>query len=308
MATVQQIAVPAHQPSVRLDQFLADEIPSLSRTQIKKLIQQNKILVSQQPAKPSTVVAPGDVILVHLPDAAPTALSPEAMELDVVHADEAVIVVNKPPGLVVHPAQGHASGTLVHGLLAQFPDLTAMTAADGEAVFRPGVVHRLDQDTSGLIVIARTPEALRHLQQQFKSRTVEKIYLAIVYGQPEAPEGVIDVPLGRDPRQRQKFAPRMDGKPARTHYRLKQALADYSLLEIGLETGRTHQIRVHLAWLKCPVVGDTVYGRKKTPPGVKRQLLHAWRLAFVHPLSGAPVLFEAPLPADMDAALAQLGG
>ncbi|GAB4451011.1 MAG: RluA family pseudouridine synthase [Anaerolineae bacterium] len=308
MTTPQQIAVEAHQPPTRLDQYLADALPHLSRSQIKKLIQQNKILVAHQPAKPGAVIGPGDVIQLDLPDDSQAVLAPEPMALDIVHADEAVILINKPPGLVVHPAHGHSGGTLVNGLLAQFPDLTAMTTADSEAAFRPGVVHRLDQDTSGLIVIARTPEALRRLRRQFKSRTVEKTYLAVVFGQPEAPEGVIDVPLGRDPRQRQKFAPRLDGKPARTHYRLKEALDGYSLLEIGLETGRTHQIRVHLAWLKCPVVGDTVYGRKKTPPGVERQLLHAWRLAFIHPLSGDPVRFEAPLPADMRAALARLAG
>jgi 23S rRNA pseudouridine1911/1915/1917 synthase len=248
------------------------------------------------------------VIQVHLPDAAPSRLAPEAMELDIVYVDDAVIVVNKPSDLVVHPAHGHSGGTLVNGLLAQFPDLAAMVAVEAQSAFRPGVVHRLDQDTSGLIVITRTPEALRHLRRQFKNRTVEKTYLALVYGQPDAPEGVIDVPLGRDPRQRQKFAPRVDGKPARTHYRVKQPLNGYSLLEIGLETGRTHQIRVHLAWLKCPVVGDTVYGRKKTPPGVNRQLLHAWRLAFRHPLSGDLVSFDAPLPADMRAAIAELSG
>lgn len=306
MTKLQQFAVDAHQPPTRLDQYLADEIPHLSRSQIKKLIQQNQVLVSQHPARPSTLVEPGDVIQVHLPDAAPPQLSPEAMGLEIVHADDAVLVINKPPGLVVHPAHGHSGGTLVNGLLAQFPDLASMTTVEAQSTFRPGVVHRLDQDTSGLIVIARTPDALRHLRRQFKNRTVEKTYLALVYGQPDAPEGVIDVPLGRDPRQRQKFAPRVDGKPARTHYRVKQTFAHYSLLEIGLETGRTHQIRVHLAWLKCPVVGDTVYGRKKTPPGVNRQLLHAWRLAFKHPLSDTLVLFEAPLPVDMRAAIAEL--
>lgn len=307
MTTHQEFAVGEAQPPTRLDQYLADEIPHLSRSQIKKLIQQNKVLVTQHPAKPSTVIEPGDVILVYLPDASPPQLAPETMNLEIVHADDAVIVINKPPGLVVHPAHGHSGGTLVNGLLALFPDLIAMTTVEPQSTFRPGVVHRLDQDTSGLIAIARTPEALRQLRRQFKNRTVEKVYLALVYGQPDAPEGVIDVPLGRDPRQRQKFAPRVDGKSARTHYRVKQILADYSLLEIGLETGRTHQIRVHLAWLKCPVVGDTVYGRKKPPSGVDRQMLHAWRLAFNHPLTGDPVSFEAPLPADMRAVLTQLG-
>ncbi|MCB0193357.1 MAG: RluA family pseudouridine synthase, partial [Anaerolineae bacterium] len=220
--------------------------------------------------------------------------------------DADLIVVNKPAGLVVHPAQGHHSGTLVNALLARYPELIEIAAHNTGSAKRPGIVHRLDQDTSGLIVVARTLEALQHLQKQFKARTVEKIYLALVHGHPETPEGVIDVPLGRDPRHRQKFAPRSDGKSARTRFRVLESFDEYSLLEIGLETGRTHQIRVHLAWLGCPVVGDTVYGRRRNRLGLKRHFLHAWRLCFQHPRTDEPLQFEAALDEELQGILANL--
>lgn len=306
MTTPHTIQLHVDQPGSRLDQFLALQLPDFSRTHIKKLIQQQAVLVSGSPAKPSTIVQPGEVIVVQLAPPPPTELTPENIPLEIVFADSDLIVINKKADMVVHPAHGHAGGTLVNALLARFPDLAKMTQADADAAQRPGIVHRLDQDTSGLIVVARTPEALRNLKHQFKTHAVEKIYLALVFGQPEAPEGIIDVPLGRDPRNRQKFAPLADGKPSRTHYRIKETFGAYSLLEIGLETGRTHQIRVHLAWLKCPVVGDTVYGRKKNTLGVPRQFLHAWRLGFNHPRTGQPLQFEAPLEESLQAVLTRL--
>lgn len=295
MSAEREIHLQADRSAPRLDHYLAQEFPDLSRSQLKKLIQQNKVLIANRPVKPNSAVQPGDLITLQLPSAATDIPSAENIPLDIVFDDADLIVVNKPAGLVVHPAQGHTSGTLVNALLARYPDLAEMTQPGAEATSRPGIVHRLDQDTSGLIVIARTPDALRQLQRQFKARTVDKIYLALVYGQPEAPEGVIDVPLGRDQRHRQKFAPRPDGKPARTHFKVLEFYVDYSLLEIGLETGRTHQIRVHLAWLGCPVVGDTVYGRRRNRLGLDRHFLHAWRLSFRHPRTNEPVQFEAPL-------------
>jgi 23S rRNA pseudouridine1911/1915/1917 synthase len=314
MPPEQTIQIQVDQPAGRLDQFLAETIPVLSRSQIQKLIRQGHVRLSTSPAdkakqitRPSRSIQPGEVITVHLPPPQPKALQPETIPLDVIFEDNDLVVINKPAGMVVHPAHGHTAGTLVNALLARYPDLAAMTETDAEAVDRPGIVHRLDRDTSGLMIVARAPEALRHLRRQFKARTVEKIYLALVFGRPEAPEGVIDVPLGRDPRHRQKFAPRPDGKLARTHYRLHTDFGQYSLLEIGLETGRAHQIRVHLAWLKCPVVGDTVYGRKKNPLGLKRQFLHAWRLRFKHPRSGEPLELEAPLARDLQGVLDGLG-
>lgn len=302
----QTLHLQVDQPASRLDQWLAQSIPQLSRSQLQKLIRQGQVLLAGQTVRPSTALQPGDVVTVHLPPAEPAVLQPETAPLDVVYEDDDLLVVNKPAGLVVHPAHGHASGTLVNALLARYPDLAALTLADSDSTDRPGIVHRLDRDTSGLMVVARSPAALRQLQQQFKSRTVEKTYLALVFGRPEAAEGIIDVPLGRDPRFRQKIAPRADGKPARTHYRVIEDFGQYSLLEIGLETGRTHQIRVHLAWLKCPVVGDTVYGRKKNVLGLKRQFLHAWRLTFQHPRTGATIQLEASLDPHLQAVLDQL--
>jgi 23S rRNA pseudouridine1911/1915/1917 synthase len=306
MSTAQPLYLQVDRPAARLDQWLAQAIPQLSRSQLQKLIRQGQVLVAGQPVRPSAALQPGDIVTVHLPALEPTALRPETTPLDVVYEDDDLVVINKPAGMVVHPAQGHSSGTLVNALLARYPDLAGLIEDDAGSADRPGIVHRLDRDTSGLMIVARTPAALRRLQQQFKSRTVEKIYLALVFGRPEAAEGIIDVPLGRDPRFRQKIAPRPDGKPARTHYRIIEDFGAYSLLEIGLETGRTHQIRVHLAWLKCPVVGDTVYGRKKNALGLKRQFLHAWRLAFQHPRTGETIQLEAPLDAHLQAILSQL--
>ena len=290
----------------RIDHYLAQEFPQLSRSLIKKLIQQGQILVANQPVKPSAAVQPDDIITLHLPSLDADTLQPESIPLNIIFEDDDLIVLNKPAGLVVHPGHGHASGTLVNALLSRYPDLAALAQSGTDAEQRPGIVHRLDRDTSGLIVVARTPQALRHLQRQFKTRTVDKIYLALVFGRPEAPEGIIDVPLGRDPHQRQKFAPRSDGKPARTRYRLIETFENYSLLEIGLETGRTHQIRVHLAWLKCPVVGDMIYGRKKNPLGLQRHFLHAWRLRFQHPRTEEFLEFEAPLDEALEAVLDNL--
>ena len=294
--------LPIDQPAARLDQFLAENLPDLSRSQIQKLIRQGNVLLATTPGgvarpttKPSRTVQPGEVLTLHLPAPQATSLQPETVPLDVVFEDDTLVVINKPAGLVVHPAHGHTSGTLVNALLARYPDLAALAETDRDSTSRPGLVHRLDRDTSGLIVVARTPAALQHLRRQFKSRTVEKIYLALVFGRPAAANGLIDVPLGRDPRHRQKFAARTDGKPARTRYRMREDFGQYSLLEIGLETGRTHQIRVHLAWLGHPVVGDTIYGRKKNPLGLPRQFLHAWRLGFQHPHTGERLRLEAPL-------------
>lgn len=303
---VQELHLQVDQAGGRLDQYLAQELPQLSRSKIKKLIQQGQVLVSNQAAKPSTAVDVGDVITLTLPVTDSSALRPEEQHLDIIFEDADIIVVNKPAGVVVHPAHGHTTGTLVNALLAHAPDLEAMTRADADSTHRPGIVHRLDQDTSGVIVVARTPEALKDLRRQFKARAVEKTYLALVFGMPEAPQGVIDVPLGRDPRHRQKFAPRTDGKPARTHYRVLETFNRYSLLEIDLETGRTHQIRVHLAWLKCPVVGDTIYGRKKNSLGLKRHFLHAWQLGIEHPRTQALLHFEAPLEKDLQLVLNNL--
>lgn len=299
----QTVQIQVEQAASRLDRFLTDALPEFSRSQIQKLIRQGRVTLSQQIARPGMSLRPGDIITLNLPSPPPDKPQPQQIPLDIIFEDDNLIVINKPAGMVVHPGPGHSQGTLVNALLARYPELIS---SESDAPRRPGIVHRLDRDTSGLIVVARTAPARRHLQRQFKDRRVEKTYLALADGQLPAPAGLIDVPLGRDPRHRQRFAARSDGKPARTRYRLVEAWGRFSLLEIGLETGRTHQIRVHLAWLDCPVVGDTVYGHRQNPLGLSRQFLHAWRLGFSHPRTGQSIHFEASLPDDLQAVLAHL--
>jgi 23S rRNA pseudouridine1911/1915/1917 synthase len=247
-------------------------------------------------------------VVVHMPPSPSDDVVPQPIPLDVVYEDNDLLVVNKPAGMVVHPAHGHREGTLVNALLARYPSLVA-----GD-VGRPGIVHRLDQDTSGLMVVAKTELALEHLRRQFKSREVQKIYLALVHGRPSAPEGVIEAPLGRNPRQRKRMAVVAGGRPARTRYRLLEDLGDYSLLAVSLETGRTHQIRVHLAWLGVPVAGDRVYGRERgvrrawRDMGLGRQFLHAWQLSFERPGDKGVASLEAPLPSDLQGVLTALRG
>jgi 23S rRNA pseudouridine1911/1915/1917 synthase len=287
----------------RLDRYLAEALPELSRSRLQQLIRAGQVTLDGRPARPSSPVADGMQIVVHIPSAAPPpAPVPQAMRLDVVYEDTDLLVIAKPAGLVVHPAAGHAVGTLVNALLAGYPDLTAGDAG------RPGIVHRLDRDTSGLLVIARTEAALEHLRDQFKRRLIQKTYLALVHGQPPAPEGRIDAPVGRDPRQRKRMAVLTGGRPARTGYRVLAVLGDFSLLAVTPETGRTHQIRVHLAWLGVPVVGDRVYGRRRQSPDSPRQFLHAWRLSLERPGGGGRLDLECPLPEDLRKVLTGIAG
>jgi 23S rRNA pseudouridine1911/1915/1917 synthase len=222
------------------------------------------------------------------------------MALDVVYEDAALVVVNKPAGLSVHPGPGHPDGTLVNGLLAHIPDLGGI---GGE--LRPGIVHRLDKDTSGLLVVAKTAQAHATLVEAFAEREVAKTYLAIVRGRPELGEGMIDAPLARDPVHRQRMAIVEGGRPARTAFRVVAEGGGWSLVEARPETGRTHQIRVHMASIGHPIVGDALYGRREE--GVARQMLHAWRLSFRHPTSGEEMRLEAALPVDFGEALRRMG-
>jgi len=283
----------------RLDRYLARVLPDLSRSQVQRLIRDGQVALDEEIPKPGTVISPGMRVVVRIPPSPSDEVLPESIPLDVVYEDEDLLVVNKSAGMVVHPSHGHSHGTLVNALLARYPHLAVGDSG------RPGIVHRLDRDTSGLIVVAKTEQALEHLRQQFKSRKVQKTYLALVYGQPPAPEGIIEAPVGRDPRQRQRMAVIADGRPARTRYEVREELGDYRLLAVAPETGRTHQIRVHLAWLGVPVAGDPVYShervarRVKSDMGLERQFLHAWRLSFERPGGEGSVSLEAPLPADL---------
>ncbi|MEM7030917.1 MAG: RluA family pseudouridine synthase [Chloroflexota bacterium] len=281
----------------RVDRWLAEAVPSLSRTQIKRLIQSGDIFVADQVLKANSVLPTGTVVVVNIPEPEPRQPVAQNIPLDILYEDESLVVVNKPAGLVVHQGVGHRSHTLVNALLYRYPDIHAL---DPE---RPGIVHRLDKDTSGLLVVARTETALHHLQNQFKVRSVRKIYQTLVQGHPQTPTGLIDVPIGRHPQHRQKMAPMKTGKPAKTRFSVLQKFNQHTLLEVSIETGRTHQIRVHLAWLGYPVVGDLLYGKRDRTLSISRQFLHACSLQFVHPSTEATISFETPLPEELDTIL-----
>jgi 23S rRNA pseudouridine1911/1915/1917 synthase len=286
----------------RLDRFVAAQVADLSRSYAQQLIEDNHIRVNGTDARASTPLRTGDTVTVWRPLPQPTDLVAEDIPLAVVYEDDNTVVVDKPAGMVVHPAPGHPRGTLVNALLARYPDI----AIGGD--LRPGIVHRLDRDTSGLLVVARNQRALHELQAQQGARTMRKIYLALVDGRFKEPEGLIDAPIGRHPTDRTRMAVLASGRSARTHWRVLEALGEYTLLEVRLETGRTHQIRVHFAHKSRPLLGDPLYGPKKPRAtfGLARQFLHAHRLGFHLPVSGAWAEFESPLPEDLAVVLAKL--
>lgn len=287
----------------RLDRYLAGRYPDLSRSRVQALIRSGDVSVNGCPARPSLVPEAGDVITLRVSPPEEEAPRPEALPLDVVYEDEHLLVVNKPAGLVVHPSPGHSTGTLVNALLAHRPEVAR---ADLDPI-RPGIVHRLDRDTSGLLVVALGREVQQALQAAFKSRAVDKRYLALLHGALAPDRGAIEAPIGRDPVHRQRMAVlREGGRPARTEYRVREYLGAYTYVEALLLTGRTHQLRVHFAAIGHPVVGDPVYGRRRERLTISRQFLHAWRLAFEHPVTGERIEAEAPLPPDLVAALAEI--
>jgi 23S rRNA pseudouridine1911/1915/1917 synthase len=299
-----QLAVEEHAAGLRLDRYVADTVPDLSRSYARQLIEDAHIRLNNRPARPSTAVRSGDIVSIFLPPPQPTDLIPEPIALNIVYEDDDVVVIDKPAGMVVHPAPGHARGTLVNALLARYPDLVV----GGD--LRPGIVHRLDRDTSGLLVAARHDRALHALQEQQQARTMLKIYRAVIEGHMKEPEGLIDAPIGRHPHDRLRMAIVASGRPARTHWRVVEELGAYTLLDVRLETGRTHQIRVHFASRGRPILGDPLYGPKKprTTFGLTRQFLHAYRLGFAFPSSGAWVEFTSELPEDLQIALRKLRG
>ena len=294
----------------RLDKFLAGRIPELSRSAAQRLIDAGQVTVDGEPVKASYKVRAGDQVVALLPVEESRPLLPEAIPLDIVYEDQALIVVNKAAGMVVHPAPGHPGGTLVNALLDHCPELTA---SGGD---RPGIVHRLDRDTSGLILAAKSEKVRRALQRQFKDRQVHKAYAALLEGPLQPAYGRIEAPVGRDPHHRQRMTVLAGGREAITEYHVLEQFAhtigptsgEYTLIEAEPVTGRTHQIRVHLASIGHPVVGDTVYGRRKQRLPVSRQFLHARRLEFKHPLTGERLDLEAPLPEDLARVLVLLRG
>jgi 23S rRNA pseudouridine1911/1915/1917 synthase len=284
----------------RLDRYLAARFPELSRSRIQALIAAGEVTVNAVAARASHRTAPGETIALIVPEAKPSPLTPEAIPLRIVYEDADLLVIDKPAGMVVHPAPGHAGGTLVNAVLAHAPDLSGV---GGET--RPGVVHRLDKETSGLIVVAKHDRAHRHLATQLKDRRMDKRYVALVDGAPPSESGTIEAPIGRDPRRPRQMAAISSGRPALTHFRVLTRFAKHTLLECKPVTGRTHQIRVHLASLGCPVVADRVYGRGRASVPLERHFLHAARLTFVLP-SGTERTFEAPLPEELERALTRI--
>ena len=290
----------------RLDAWLSLQAPDLSRARIQGLIHQGEVQVNGKPAKPSQKLAVGQSITLVIPPPVSTELKAESIPLEVLYEDTDLIVINKPAGLVVHPAAGHASGTLVNALLGRCPDLAGI---GGE--IRPGIVHRLDRDTTGVMVVAKNEAAMRSLVNQFRHRQVTKEYLALVWGQPMPPSGRTETLIGRNPHDRKKMCTKPDsGRPAVTVYETVANYTTTSLVRVRIETGRTHQIRVHMAHLGHSIVGDQQYGRPRRDalpvPVPARQMLHAVRLSFTHPASGTPLSFEAPPPHDMQTLLARL--
>ena len=296
----------------RLDAYLAARINDWSRARIHRLIEDGDVLVGGRTVKPSYKLRDADEIEVELTSAAPTEFTPEDIPLEIVYEDDCLVVVNKPAGMVVHPAAGISSGTLANALAFHFQQLSTRAGAA-----RPGIVHRLDRDTSGLVMVAKTEAAHEKLADQFRAREVFKSYVALVHGRVAKESGSIDQPIARDPGNRTRMAVVRGGRPSLSLYRVRRAFDRFTLLDVEIKTGRTHQIRVHLQWLKHPVVGDAVYGggRDKTVQDVQvrarinalnRQFLHAEQLGFRHPNTDEPLRFTAPLPGELTKVLDEL--
>ena len=280
----------AEESGQRLDKYLAGEMTDLSRSRIKELVQAGEVLVNGKKSKVSYKVQKGDLIQVTVLPLEPLKLEAENIPLDIVYEDEDVIVVNKPQGMVVHPAAGHPSHTLVNALLYHTRDL-----ADSPEGFRPGIVHRIDKDTSGLLMVAKNAAARESLEKQLAAKSNKRQYLAIVHGNFAEEEGTIDAPIGRNPKDRKQMTVVEKGKSAVTHFKVLEQYQGYSLVECQLETGRTHQIRVHMAYIGHPLAGDPLYGPRKTLPG-HGQFLHAKTLGFEQPSTGEWLEFSVQLP------------
>jgi 23S rRNA pseudouridine1911/1915/1917 synthase len=287
----------SEQTGERIDKFITEAFEEdTSRTQIQQWIKDGHVTVNGKTAKPNYKLSEQDVIAITVPDPVDMELTAEAIPINVVYEDSDVIVVNKQRGLVVHPAPGHYSGTLVNALLYHCHDLSGING-----VLRPGIVHRIDKDTTGLIMAAKNDKAHIGLAEQLKDHTVNRKYIALVHGTIEHEHGTIDAPIGRDSRDRKMYTvSEKNSKQAVTHFAVMERLGDFSLVELKLETGRTHQIRVHMKFIGHPLVGDPMYGKSKGGMNMNGQALHAAVLGFVHPRTGQELLFEAPLPEDME--------
>jgi 23S rRNA pseudouridine1911/1915/1917 synthase len=313
MASSRSLKVEGSSKGARLDAWIARQLPELSRARVQALMAQGAIRLGGRPARPSARLRGGEDVTVELPDPVAATPRPEDVALTILHEDARLLVVDKPAGMTVHPGAGRLSGTLVNALLHHVRDLSGVGG-----VLRPGIVHRLDRGTSGLMVVAKDDETHRALAAQFAARDVEKEYLAIVHGVPRARQGVVEAPIGRDPVHRKTMSVRAPrGRPARSTYTVAEVLDGAALLRVRIHTGRTHQIRVHLASLGHPIAGDATYGGTRPPSsrrpasraaleGLKRPALHAARLVFTHPARGERLEFQSPLPPDLSDLLAIL--
>lgn len=279
--------------SVRIDRYLAEKCPEFSRSYLQKLLKEQAVFVNGKPVKANYKIQPETEICLEIPDMEPLDIKPEAIPLDILYEDDYLLVVNKPKGMVVHPAAGHTEGTLVNAVMAHCGD--QLSGING--VLRPGIVHRIDKDTTGALLICKEDSVHRDLAEQLKEHSIKRRYRAIVAGNLKDDEGTVEGPIGRHPTDRKKMAINSkNGKPAVTHYKVLERFGQYTYIECRLETGRTHQIRVHMTSIGHPLLGDTVYGSSKNPFHLQGQTLHAMVLGFVHPVTGEYMEFTAPLP------------
>ena len=290
---LQRLTVSPEEAGVRIDKYLAEQLLDITRSYLQKLLKDGSVQMNGKPVKASTKTAAGAVIELTIPDPEEPEILPEDIPLDILYEDSDVILINKPKDMVVHPAAGHYTGTLVNALMYHCKgDLSGING-----VLRPGIVHRIDKDTTGVLIVCKNDKAHNALAEQLKEHSITRKYRAIVCGNLKEDEGTVDAPLGRHPQDRKKMAiVRTGGKRAVTHYRVLERFGNYTYIECQLETGRTHQIRVHMASLGHPLLGDEVYGRVKSPFKLEGQTLHAMVLGFIHPTTGEYMEFEAPLP------------
>lgn len=296
------LTLTADQPGERADAFLARSVPDLTRSAAQRLLEEGAVLLAGKPVKKNYKTALGDTLELTLPDPEPVDVLPQDIPLDVVYEDGDVIVVNKPVGMVIHPAPGHPDGTLVNALLYHCGD--SLSGINGE--LRPGIVHRIDRDTSGLIIAAKNDKAHLALAAQLQDHSLARVYEAVAVGNFKEDAGTVDAPIGRHPVDRKKMAVTRDGRPAVTHWSVLGRYPGYTHVQCRLETGRTHQIRVHLASIGHPLLGDVVYGGRKPWPGLAGQCLHARKLKFVHPTTGELMELECPLPTWFEKVLKQI--
>ena len=294
MMNIETFEVEIEHEGERLDKYLSMIYPDFSRSFFQKLIKNGQVKVNDIPEKSSYSVREEDIICVTIPDAVQTSIEPENIPLDILYEDDDVLIVNKPKGMVVHPSAGHYSGTLVNGIMYHCQD--SLSGINGE--IRPGIVHRIDMDTTGSLIVCKNDESHIHIAQQIKAHTVNRIYVGIVCGNVKEDEGTIEGTIGRHPTERKKMAINVkNGKPAITHYKVLERFGNYTYMQFKLETGRTHQIRVHMAGIGHPLLGDTLYSSGRSPfKHLQGQTLHAQTIGFIHPRTGEYMEFSAPLP------------